>query len=966
MSFLLNLGSIETFFSDELYNLEQFTDFLSSDFVNFFNTVYRDVEDITSNLSQLLTNMTTYTENAVSSFVKDAQAFVSGLIPEIESALKVIANVISQLANDLWHAMLDLGQSLYQGVVQLSNALGQFGSMIIGDFFNSLQTAGLEIANALPSILGFLQPFVTPMIIAKGFPKLSEKLSDLLPEIELDLAPIGLGIKVPVKLGELAESVIDMIADFLKDVNGEIVDTFRESLKEPFISNFKISLRQIFNEIGLGDLPFKDPNFTDIAKWVAVRSFEEIRDHLGETLYLTGFPAWFTNAYLEPPVDDYVPRNPLFRPLDMRTLLTAVYYGFEQESLINQLAYNNLTTPKSAKLMYRVNVANQVKNVVLGAVRQFLIKPEEAYNYIVQLSQLYGKELQEKIFELEYGYATKRVIRQFARSLLSRALSNFGRPYLDTNELFKVTDETFKLLNYPEELSKVLDTFITLSIEIQANQQFLTRYLRLVSLGIYNRQEVERVIKERKLNREVAEFEIEFEYQYAYLHALISYLTKKLSAFLMNEKDFEHEMKRLGLSEDFISIYSQEYYTLQLAKVKENALLKLADIGVINIHEFEKLGLDKEYVKTLTEARVQELSTKAQMSIIQLQLENFLIDPKKAESELKKLGLLDQLISETVYRYYNVNLLKLMLRQIETNLRQFLITPAQALQELKGLGISDEVAKILVNIYTPDLISIREVINYLAEAKLYKVGKVVVDTSGLEQEIRQLGVSDEMARALVNYYALRFGVEEWRRYIPNISVVERAIRYNYDISKILKYAFIPPEFLDLYTDFYRYELVAEQVQSMKTLLVELSEYNASYPGLKELLLSYGVNESLQQVLEMEGKVRRYILMLTEMTITPSKALSMSEYLPNPTEFLKNVFAQYNVPPELQATYLQYARNRRLSRYVGEIISTLSYLAERKKIDIGQAQSILQQLKQYGLTDDEINLILFNIQLRLQA
>ncbi len=62
-------------------------------------------------------------------------------------------------------------------------------------------------------------------------------------------------------------------------------------------------------------------------------------------------------------------------------------------------------------------------------------------------------------------------------------------------------------------------------------------------------------------------------------------------------------------------------------------------------------------------------------------------------------------------------------------------------------------------------------------------------------------------------------------------------------------------------------------------------------------------------------------------------------------------------------YLEYARNRRVRTYVSQIIETINLLFEKHKIDLNTAQSLLQQLKKYGLTDEEIQLILLNWQLR---
>ncbi len=108
-------------------------------------------------------------------------------------------------------------------------------------------------------------------------------------------------------------------------------------------------MREIFNEVGLGDLPFADPPFRLIANWVSVRSFDEIKDHLKETIYLTGYAQWFTDAYLQPPVDDFVPRNPLFKPVSIRDVISASQYGILDISAVSQYAYNNLSNSENRK-----------------------------------------------------------------------------------------------------------------------------------------------------------------------------------------------------------------------------------------------------------------------------------------------------------------------------------------------------------------------------------------------------------------------------------------------------------------------------------------------------------------------------------------------------------------------------------------------------------------------------------------
>ncbi len=130
-----------------------------------------------------------------------------------------------------------------------------------------------------------------------------------------------------------------------------------------------------------------------------------------------------------------------------------------------------------------------------------------------------------------------------------------------------------------------------------------------------------------------------------------------------------------------------------------------------------------------------------------------------------------------------------------------------------------------------------------------------------------------------------------------------------------------------------------------------------------MLKQYGINEVLLGVLKLSAQIRKLLMAYQELYLTPSKALQISEYVSNPNQLLQKVFSEFQVPSDLQNVYLEYARNRRLRSYVNQIIETINLLFEKQKIDLNTAQQYLQQLKKYGLTDEEIQLILLNWQLR---
>jgi len=65
MSFLLNLGDLGTFFSDELSALENFANWVSSDFINFINSISTDIQNALSFIGQAISDIPTFMQKLV-------------------------------------------------------------------------------------------------------------------------------------------------------------------------------------------------------------------------------------------------------------------------------------------------------------------------------------------------------------------------------------------------------------------------------------------------------------------------------------------------------------------------------------------------------------------------------------------------------------------------------------------------------------------------------------------------------------------------------------------------------------------------------------------------------------------------------------------------------------------------------------------------------------------------------------
>jgi len=1055
MSFLLNLGDLGTFFSDELSALENFVNFLSSDIINFFNTVVDDVENTVSFIGQAISDIPTFMQNIANNFLTILQNFVQTASSAISGFVSWFSKQVQGFFGDLANLASGFLNDAYGFFTNVANAFASIVSSVVRDLINGFGQNMKHIASAVGQLTQFLTPFIAPITVAKFLPAITDKLADILPEVEISLSPIGLGGKVPIKFGEIVKAFAETTTDFFDEVRNEVQSTLKEFIKEPFVSDFKISAREIFNEVGLGDLPFADPPFAQIANWVGARSYNEIKDHLKETIYLTGYAQWFTDAYLSPPVDDFVPRNPLFKPVNIKDVILASQYGILDSKTVSQYAENNLITPKTANLMYNNQTARLLQRAVEQGIRQFVVTPEKAYEEIIKNVNLSGKDLFEKVFSLEYNYAVQRIVRQFLRSLLSRALSNFGRPYVDLKYLETTVEKLFKELNYPKEVENVFNIMIQESQLVYSNQLLLRQLQEITKLGIFDEKKIKGELKANNFNEIVALQILNYQLEYVRLQYILKEFQFKLQNYIISSRDAEHQLKTIGFDPSIISEIIFEYQTAPLTKYQISQIESLAKKGYISSDEIKKqlhsLGVIKEFEDIFINYTNQEFQLSSTISLLKEQLKNFLIDPKTVDVELKKLKINEILANQIIQENYDINISKLHLSYLETlakdlyydqaqlsgelskilkdktaidlyshkfyydyifpkivdyhvslakhgissdisklpkeivdyeikpalleyqvNLeieyiksliKDLQIKPDIAIQELSKLGIQKDLASLIVQTYIPTIYNIHTIIGNIVNGQLYKVGKVPINLGNAESELKKLGIPDNQIKILLDQYASSFGLEIWKRYLPSLNEIEKAFKYNYKINKLIDLSYIPSEFINLYLDVYQHELIGVYVHTLKNEYVESLIYGIQNPQLENLMKQYGINEVFLGVLKLSAQIKKILTAYQELYLTPSKAISISEYISNPNQLLQKVFSEFQVPSDLQNTYLEYARNRRVKTYVNDIITTINLLFEKHKIDQNTAQSYLQQLKKYGLTDEEIQLILLNWQLR---
>lgn len=1098
MSFVFSgLQDIENFFSTAGADLVTYTHFLATDVVNLVHAIDIGVKDIVSFFQQVVNDLGIAGLNTLQTFVNVFNTMYnvletawSSMVTNITSAMQTIINDLYNISKAFVSWLIGFAQNIVNDIVSITE------NAIEPVLIEGLKLFGEAAIAAEPVVQKFL-PLISPIMYLKVIPTFVDNIENLIGDITISLEFLGLGGQYEVKLGEILSKIGAPVAELLKELGEELYAIYKDAIKEPFISSFRVTLRQLWNNIGLGDLPFRDPTFVEVARFLTSRKFDEIKDHLNETLLLTGYPQWFTDTYYNSPKDSYVPGNPFYHPLPLGIAVPAVQLGLMEYNQMLDLAWYNLSTPSIAGLQYKVETARIVERAVLQGLRYFVIKPHEGYQILHAGMQLSGQELYNFIFSYEYQFGLQRTVKQFLRSLLSRALTDFGRPYLEPNVLYGTINKLFTELGYPSAIEDVFRTMIGESQQVQANQLIYEFIVDLAKLGVFDEKYVDELIRKHSMNRDIIVLQVQ---NYAYLamvhkavniiesmmsHGLIDvkyavsllkpygfskqfidvvenlytinlnaglwlrYIETLTSAGVLSEQDAVKVAKAYNLNENYVSVLYNVLHRILLSKTEEEGIKTLSTLGVKITHtilvkdyaelleqvhlqksiventinyvkallstgmltasdaekmlkdlhlepsiinlivnmetgrltaraeeeavktllslgvEYKSSKLNKAYFDILQETYVQKAVIEHTVNYVKELLRHGLLSPTEAEKQLSNLHLnpeISKLIIDSAYRVFYA---ETVIRYVEAQLRKFLISKTQAEELLLKVGMPKDLADMYIAIHTPNVVEMRSIAEIILEGDIYNVGRVPVKVPTNLATLERLGIEKSQAQILADAITARVGLELWKSHLPKLQTILEAITYGFDYKKLLEYSMIPSELFDLHANLQSWINIAKIAHELVPLYVKLLQYSSAQAGqLESVLIKYGITAEQLALYKLRSTIEKFITMYQELYLTPSKVISLAEYLSNWRDLLQKSFVEYNVPPELQSVYLEATRNRRLLRYVNAVIETMYLLAERQQIDVPTAQQLLTQLKQYGLTDEEIQLITLNIQLRL--
>jgi len=230
-------------------------------------------------------------------------------------------------------------------------------------------------------------------------------------------------------------------------------------------------------------------------------------------------------------------------------------------------------------------------------------------------------------------------------------------------------------------------------------------------------------------------------------------------------------------------------------------------------------------------------------------------------------------------------------------------------------------------------------------------------------EFAKIGIDKETAQALIESKA--------KGYVPTIQTLATLTEYVPEAIKLLDKVFdlhgVPKDERPYWKKYIQVKPVMDEIKKL------LSEYITDYANgeiskgdldtFLQSLKDFGFTDEeikyYEKLAEMRKKRKKVKVKLpTVQTLT-----TLTEYVPDASKLKDKVYENENIPSDVRTYWDKYLKVKPVSDEVKSYISELVTVYAAGKIDKTYLTNELNSLKDYGLTDEEINFILKRAELR---
>ena len=266
----------------------------------------------------------------------------------------------------------------------------------------------------------------------------------------------------------------------------------------------------------------------------------------------------------------------------------------------------------------------------------------------------------------------------------------------------------------------------------------------------------------------------------------------------------------------------------------------------------------------------------------------------------------------------------------------------------------------------------------------YRRAKVLgVDLGKLEEKILKLAKEAGWTDRELDVLFTRITVEQMideireirREYLPTPRALATLAEYipipeNF-IKQVFERRHVPEEWRPYWLRYIKIRPVADDVRTLITAYFTAKRYGVPLGDLEKEILGilkyYGLTEEEIRVRMLAATVRAMIdqwrEIMREYVPTPMSLATIAEYVPEARKMLILVLERRHVPREWWDIWAKYVHLRPLSSEIREVIGDIRRLYEYFAIRLDDLKRLLSALKNYGLEDEEIQLLLYGSKLR---
>ena len=249
---------------------------------------------------------------------------------------------------------------------------------------------------------------------------------------------------------------------------------------------------------------------------------------------------------------------------------------------------------------------------------------------------------------------------------------------------------------------------------------------------------------------------------------------------------------------------------------------------------------------------------------------------------------------------------------------------------------------------------------FMADAVLMRLKKGEIKKDEALKQLKELGIDEETAEAMIQ--------AKVKNYVPTVSTLATLAEYVPEALKLMDKVFdvqgIPEEEREIWKKYLAVKPVKDEVSKLVTEVVydyakgviSDKQFNEFLNNIKQFGYTDEELDMIKQLAEL--RKARYQLTPTEAEYIPtiSTLTTVAEHVPEAMQLMDKVFKKEGVSPQDRAIWEKYVKVRPVTDEIDRLVTEVITAYASGVIDDKQFDEYMNKAKEYGYTDEEIEIL----------